>query len=101
MCRTADSRNHAGAHSGRGIRVHSSSEVDYVRGLYEGKLLKVSGTARSMTPPEAEQVESVLQTWLNDNPNASIEHVTQTPVSDAHTNAGITTFLLVTIFYRD
>jgi hypothetical protein len=43
---------------------------------------------RYSTPPPAEQVESMLQEWLNDNPNAKIEHVQ-------------TWSLLTTIFYRD
>jgi hypothetical protein len=51
-------------------------------------------------PPEAAKIESALREWLNDNPNASIEHVAQTPISVAGVY-GETTTLLVTIFYRD
>jgi hypothetical protein len=46
----------------------------------------------------AEDVERELQAWLRDNPNARIEHVTQTPMA---VNRGITSYLIVTIFYRD
>ena len=53
---------------------------------------------RYSTPPPAEQVQSMLQEWLNDNPNAEIEHVVQTPLADLD---GRTYSLLVTIFYRD
>ena len=53
---------------------------------------------RYSTPPPAEQVESMLQEWLSDNPNAKIEHVAQTPLADLD---GRTYSLLVTIFYRD
>ena len=53
---------------------------------------------RYSTPPPAEQVESMLQEWLNDNPNAKIEHVVQTPLADSY---GQTWSLLTTIFYRD
>jgi hypothetical protein len=49
--------------------------------------------------PEPEAVENALQTWLDDNPDASIEHVTQAPVSSE--GYGITNRLLVTIFYHD
>ena len=48
--------------------------------------------------PPAEQVESTLQEWLQDNPNAKIEHVVQTPLADSY---GQTWSLLTTIFYRD
>ena len=53
---------------------------------------------RYSTPPPAEQVESMLQEWLNDNPNAKIEYVVQTPLADSY---GQTWSLLTTIFYRD
>jgi hypothetical protein len=53
---------------------------------------------RYSTPPPAEQVESMLQEWLNDNPSAKIEHVVQTPLADSY---GQTWSLLTTIFYRD
>jgi hypothetical protein len=43
-------------------------------------------------------VEEQLQAWLNDNPNASIEHVVQTPLTGFD---GETRRLLVTIFYRE
>jgi len=46
-----------------------------------------------------EQVENPLQDWLNDNPNASIEHVAQTPIRLEQ--GGRVTGLMVTIFYRD
>jgi hypothetical protein len=46
----------------------------------------------------AEKVESVLQEWLNDNPNAQIEYVVQTPLAESN---GQTWSLLTTIFYRD
>jgi hypothetical protein len=48
--------------------------------------------------PAAEEVESTLQRWLNDTPNAKIEHVVQTALAGAD---GATYGLLVTIFYRD
>ena len=51
------------------------------------------------TSPESEAVENALQDWLDDNPDASIEHLTQAPVSSE--GYGITNRLLVTIFYRD
>ena len=41
----------------------------------------------------AEDVESELQEWLDNNPNVSIEHLVQTLISEGH--------LLVTIYYRD
>jgi len=49
--------------------------------------------------PEPEAVENTLQDWLDDNPDASIEHVAQAPVSSE--GYGVTNRLLVTIFYRD
>jgi hypothetical protein len=52
-------------------------------------------------PQKIAKIESALREWLDDNPNASIEHVAQMPVA-SHSNApGLTTSVLVTIFYRD
>ena len=53
---------------------------------------------RYSTPSPAEQGESMLQEWLNNNPNAEIKHVVQTPLADSY---GQTWSLLTTIFYRD
>jgi hypothetical protein len=47
---------------------------------------------------EPDDVEEMLQAWLNDNPNAGIEQVAQTPLTGFD---GETRRLLVTIFYRD
>jgi hypothetical protein len=47
---------------------------------------------------EPDDVEEMLQAWLNDNPNARIEQVAQTPLTGFD---GETRRLLVTIFYRD
>ena len=49
--------------------------------------------------PEPEAIENALQDWLNDNPDASIEHVAQTPIVSGqwvYTEA-----VYVTIFYRE
>jgi len=48
--------------------------------------------------PEAAEIESALREWLNDNPNAEIEHVVQTPLAGPY---GGTSSLLTTIFYHD
>jgi len=48
--------------------------------------------------PVRETLESTLQEWLNDKPNANIDHVVQTPLTDAY---GFVNSLLVTIFYRE
>jgi hypothetical protein len=47
---------------------------------------------------EPDDVEEKLQAWLNDNPNAGIEHVAQTPLTGFD---GETRRLLVTVFYSD
>jgi len=47
---------------------------------------------------EPDDVEEKLPAWLNDNPNAGIEQVAQTPLTGFD---GETRRLLVTIFYRD
>jgi hypothetical protein len=47
---------------------------------------------------EPDDVEEQLQAWLEDNPNASIEQVAQTPLTGFD---GETRRLLVTIFYRE
>jgi hypothetical protein len=47
---------------------------------------------------EPDAVEEQLQAGLNDNPNARIEQVAQTPLTGFD---GETRRLLVTIFYRD
>jgi hypothetical protein len=47
---------------------------------------------------EPDDVEEMLQAWLNDNPNARIEQVAQTPLTGFD---GETRRLLMTIFYRD
>jgi hypothetical protein len=46
---------------------------------------------------EPDDVEGKLQAWLDDNPDAGIEHVAQTPL----TGFDETRRLLVTIFYRE
>ena len=60
--------------------------------------VKVIVTPVIITKVEPDDVEEKLQAWLNDNPNASIEHVAQTPLTgfDEETRR-----LLVTIFYRE
>ena len=52
-------------------------------------------------PQKIEKIESALRGWLEDNPNASIEHVAQIPVASQSNFAGVTTSMLVTLFYRD
>jgi hypothetical protein len=47
---------------------------------------------------EPDDVEGKLQAWLDDNPDAGIEHVAQTPLTGFD---GETRRLLVTIFYRE
>ena len=49
--------------------------------------------------PPADEVESALQEWLDNNPDVKIEHVVQTPVGNGP--EGSTSNLLTTIFYRD
>ena len=46
---------------------------------------------------EPDDVEEKLQAWLDDNPDARIEQVAQTPLTGFD---GETRRLLVTIFYR-
>ena len=46
-------------------------------------------------------VQSRLQEWLDDNPNAKIEHITQTAWVIPGTDDEGYAQLLVTIFYRD
>jgi hypothetical protein len=60
--------------------------------------VKVIVTPVLITRVEPDDVEEQLQAWLNDNPNARIEHVAQTPLTGFD---GETRRLLVTIFYRD
>jgi hypothetical protein len=72
------------------------------------KVIKIRAEQRSDYPyPEPEAVENVLHDWLNDNPNASIEHVALTPVEHVaeapyygSRQVSVRT-LIVTIFYRD
>jgi hypothetical protein len=45
----------------------------------------------------ADHVRPKLQQWLSNNPNASIEHVVQTPIAEN----GTVGHIIVTIFYRD
>jgi hypothetical protein len=54
-----------------------------------------------LSPPMAAEIESALREWLDDNPNASIEHVAQTPLSSNSKVPGLTTGMLVVIFYHD
>ena len=51
--------------------------------------------------PEAKTVENAIQKWLNDSPNVSIEHVAQTPIVQDVGGSVVTSYVLVTIFYRD
>jgi hypothetical protein len=60
--------------------------------------VKVIVTPVLITKVEPDDVEEQLQAWLNDNPNARIEQVAQTPLTGFD---GETRRLLVTIFYRD
>jgi hypothetical protein len=50
--------------------------------------------------PYAEDVEKVLQAWLNDNPDARIECVAQTAMLDM-ASSRVRHRLIVTVFYRD
>jgi hypothetical protein len=59
------------------------------------KVIDIPGLFSSVEPDD---VEEKLQAWLNDNPNARIEQVAQTPLTGFD---GETRRLLVTIFYRD
>jgi hypothetical protein len=59
------------------------------------KVIDIPGLFSSVAPDD---VEEKLRAWLNDNPNARIEHVAQTPLTGFD---GETRRLLVTIFYRD
>jgi hypothetical protein len=60
--------------------------------------VKVIDTPVLFSRVEPDDVEEQLQAWLNDNPNAKIEQVAQTPLTgfDEETRR-----LLMTIFYRD
>jgi hypothetical protein len=60
--------------------------------------VKVIDTPVLFSSIEPDEVEEKLQAWLDDNPNARIEHVAQTPLTGFD---GETRRLLVTIFYRD
>jgi len=60
--------------------------------------VKVIVTPVLFSSVEPDDVEEMLQAWLNDNPNARIEQVAQTPLTGFD---GETRRLLVTIFYRD
>jgi predicted secreted protein len=60
--------------------------------------VKVIVTPVLITRVEPDDVEEMLQAWLDDNPNARIEQVAQTPLTGFD---GETRRLLVTIFYRD
>ena len=60
--------------------------------------VKVIVTPVLFSRVEPDDVEEMLQAWLDDNPNARIEQVAQTPVTGFD---GETRRLLVTIFYRD
>jgi hypothetical protein len=60
--------------------------------------VKVIDTPMLFSRVEPDDVEEMLQAWLNDNPNARIEQVAQTPLTGFD---GETRRLLVTIFYRD
>ena len=59
------------------------------------KVIDIPGLFSSVEPDD---VEEKLRAWLNDNPNARIEQVAQTPLTGFD---GETRRLLVTIFYRD
>jgi hypothetical protein len=59
------------------------------------KVIDIPGLFSSVEPDD---VEEMLQAWLDDNPNARIEQVAQTPLTGFD---GETRRLLVTIFYRD
>jgi hypothetical protein len=60
--------------------------------------VKVIVTPVLFSSVEPDDVEEMLQAWLNDNPNARIEQVAQTPLTGFD---GETRRLLVTIFYRE
>ena len=60
--------------------------------------VKVIVTPMLFSRVEPDDVEEQLQAWLDDNPNARIEQVAQTPLTGFD---GETRRLLVTIFYRD
>ena len=60
--------------------------------------IKVMVTPVLFSRVEPDDVEEKLQAWLDDNPNAGIEQVAQTPLTGFD---GETRRLLVTIFYRD
>ena len=60
--------------------------------------VKVMVTPVLFSRVEPDDVEEMLQAWLNDNPNARIEQVAQTPLTGFD---GETRRLLMTIFYRD
>ena len=84
-------------HGTRPEWVHSLSNTDQVR-RHSVKAKVIEIRRGSGIYVSAEDVERELQAWLRDNPNARIEHVTQTPMA---VNRGITSYLIVTIFYRD
>lgn len=48
--------------------------------------------------PEPEAVKNALRAWLDDKPDASIEHVMRAPVSSE--GYSVTNRLLMAIFYR-
>jgi hypothetical protein len=84
---------------------HRGGYVAHLRPLCKGAFMKVKVLSIYDEPykgsyrvPPAERVESTLQEWLKNNPNAKIEHVAQTPLADLD---GRTYSLLVTIFYHD
>jgi hypothetical protein len=56
-------------------------------------------------PPAPLEMESEIQGWLDDNPNASIEYVTVSPMVHGLLDSGSGNIwpdsVLVTIFYRD
>jgi hypothetical protein len=62
--------------------------------------VKVIEIERPWSVQVGAEIERALREWLDDNPNASIEHVAQTPISPPG-KYGETERLLVTIFYRD
>jgi hypothetical protein len=61
--------------------------------------VKVIDTPVLFSRVEPGDVEDKLQAWLDDNPDAGIEHVAQTPLMGGFD--GETRRLLVTIFYRE
>jgi hypothetical protein len=60
--------------------------------------VKVIVTPVLFSSVEPDDVEEMLQAWLNDNPDARIEQVAQTSLTGFD---GETRRLLVTIFYHD